>query len=59
MNLLKENLPVLTTGFISALISGYICIDFLLKFPQKRKLYVFAGYCVVFTLLNLVLFLAR
>ena len=59
MHLLQENLPVLTTGFFSALVSGYLCIDFLLKFLQKRKLYVFAGYCVLFAALNLLVMIIR
>lgn len=59
MNMFRDKLPVLAIGFFSALISGYLCIDFLLKFLQRRKLYVFAGYCVLFALLNLILFFVR
>ena len=59
MHLLQGNLPVLAMGFFSALVSGYLCIDFLLKFLQKRKLYVFAGYCVIFAVLNLLVMFIR
>jgi undecaprenyl-diphosphatase len=59
MNLFSENLAVLLVGFLSALVSGYLCIDFLLKFLQKRRLYVFAVYCVLFGLLNLVVIIIR
>jgi undecaprenyl-diphosphatase len=59
MHLLQENLPVLAMGFFSALVSGYLCIDFLLKFLQKRKLYVFAGYCVIFSAVNLLVMWLR
>ncbi|OGC91902.1 MAG: undecaprenyl-diphosphatase UppP [candidate division Zixibacteria bacterium RBG_16_48_11] len=53
MKQFSANLPLLLTGFLSALVSGYLCIDFLLKFLQRRKLYVFAGYCVIFAVVNL------
>ncbi|MBI4744430.1 MAG: undecaprenyl-diphosphate phosphatase [Actinobacteria bacterium] len=32
-------------GFIASAIAGYLCIKFLLKYLQKRKLDVFAFYC--------------
>ena len=59
MHLLSQDLPVLLTGFVSALVCGYLFIDFLLKYLQKRKLYVFAGYCVLFASLNLLVMLLR
>lgn len=59
MHQLTQDFPVLLTGFFSALVSGYLCIDFLLKYLQKRKLYVFAGYCVLFAILNLVVMIFR
>ncbi len=59
MHLLQQNLPALAMGFFSAFFSGYLCIDFLLKFLQKRKLYVFAGYCVLFAVLNLLVIFIR
>jgi len=59
MNTFQKNLPVLATGFVTALVSGYLCIDFLLKYLQKRRLYLFAAYCVLFALLNLAVMLLR
>lgn len=37
----------LFAGFLSAALSGYFCIWFLLRYLQRRKLYPFAIYCAV------------
>jgi undecaprenyl-diphosphatase len=34
-------------GVLAALVSGYLCIRFLLRYLQRHSLYVFAGYCAV------------
>jgi undecaprenyl-diphosphatase len=39
------HLPPLILGFLTAAISGYLCIRFLLSYLQRGKLYVFAIYC--------------
>ncbi|MCI0530384.1 MAG: undecaprenyl-diphosphatase UppP [candidate division Zixibacteria bacterium] len=54
-NQISANLPALCAGFAASIITGYICIDFLMKFLQRRKLYVFALYCLIFGGLNLAL----
>jgi len=38
-------LAPLAAGFLSAAISGYLCIRFLLSYLQRGRLYVFAAYC--------------
>jgi undecaprenyl pyrophosphate phosphatase UppP len=52
-NQISANLPAFSAGFGAAMVTGYICIDFLMKFLQRRKLYVFALYCLIFGGLNL------
>ena len=37
----------LGVGFITSLITGYACITFLMAFLRRRKLYVFAAYCLL------------
>ncbi len=39
------HLPPLIFGFLTAAISGYLCIRFLLSYLQRGKLYAFAIYC--------------
>ncbi|MBI2845375.1 MAG: undecaprenyl-diphosphatase UppP [Chloroflexi bacterium] len=39
--------PILLSGFLAALISGYLAINFLLSFLQRRNLYPFALYCLL------------
>ena len=39
-------LPLLVAGFLAALISGYACIWGLLRYLQRRKLTIFAIYCL-------------
>jgi undecaprenyl-diphosphatase len=50
LHLLKGGAEELTwsalgAGFLAALVSGYLCIRFLLSFLQRGRLYVFALYC--------------
>lgn len=46
---------ILLVGFTSALVSGYLSIAFLLSFVKRRRLYVFAFYCLALGFLGLVL----
>jgi undecaprenyl-diphosphatase len=39
------HLPPLVLGFLAAALSGYLCIQFLLSYLQRGKLYAFAIYC--------------
>lgn len=50
---LVEQLPAISVGFVSAAISGYLCIRWLLHYLQRNSLYVFAAYCVTFSLLTI------
>ncbi len=37
---------VLVVGFVAAAVSGYLAIDFLMKFVRTKPFYVFAAYCL-------------
>jgi undecaprenyl-diphosphatase len=49
----------LIVGFVMAAVSGYVCIRWLLNYLARRPLYVFATYCLLFGLFNLVVALLR
>jgi undecaprenyl-diphosphatase len=49
----------LLVGFVAAAVSGYVCIRWLLSFLARRPLYVFAAYCLLFGLFNLVIVFLR
>ena len=51
---LAAELPAISVGFVSAAISGYICIRWLLHYLQRHSLYVFAGYCLIVSMVSLV-----
>jgi undecaprenyl-diphosphatase len=51
--LLRE-LPLLLAGFLSAAVSGYLCIKLLLAYLRRGKLYIFAAYCASIGLATLV-----
>jgi undecaprenyl-diphosphatase len=38
---------VLLVGFAAAAISGYLAIDFLMKFVRTKPFYIFAAYCLL------------
>lgn len=44
---------ILFLGFVSALVSGYASIAFLISFVRRRRFYVFAFYCLALGLLGL------
>ncbi|MBE2199140.1 MAG: undecaprenyl-diphosphate phosphatase [Anaerolinea sp.] len=44
---------VLIVGFLTAGISGYFCIHFLLTWLRRHSFYLFAGYCAAFGVLYL------
>lgn len=50
---LAEIFPQLLASFVAAAIVGYLCILFLMTWLQRRNLYLFAAYCIIFGLLNL------
>ncbi len=49
----------LLAGFLSALISGYLVIRWLLAFLRTRSTGIFAAYCVVASLISLLVLLLR
>lgn len=53
---LAEVWPALLTAFLSASISGYLCIRLLLNWLRRRSLYVFAVYCATFGIAYLAVF---
>jgi undecaprenyl-diphosphatase len=57
-NLDAALLPLLL-GFLAALLSGYVCIRFLLNYVKERSLTVFAAYCWVAGLGSIALYLLR
>jgi undecaprenyl-diphosphatase len=52
-------LPPLIVGFLTAAISGYLCIKCLLAYLHRGRLYVFAIYCWLAGITFLTLFLMR
>ena len=57
--LLRQNLGLLLVGFVTALVSGYLIIRFLLSYLQRHSLLPFAAYCFGFGLLGLVAWFIR
>jgi len=51
---LAQFLLPLSIGFVSALVSGYIAIRWLISYLGRHSLYVFAGYCLLAGLFILV-----
>ena len=49
----------LAITFITAAIVGYVCILFLLTWVRRRNLYLFAGYCITFGVLSLLVIWLR
>ena len=43
----------LIVGFFTSAVVGFVCIWFLLRLLQKRRLYVFAAYCATFGTVSL------
>jgi undecaprenyl-diphosphatase len=44
---LAAQAPVLVVGFVAAGLVGYGCIHFLLRYVQRRPLYLFSIYCTI------------
>ncbi len=49
----------LIVGFVAAVVSGYLCIRWLLSYLSRRPLTIFAAYCLAFGLFNLMVSLVR
>jgi undecaprenyl-diphosphatase len=56
---LGDLVGAMAVGFVVAAVSGYVCIRWLLNYLARRPLYVFAVYCLLFGLFNLVVALVR
>src|SRR4030067_3419306 len=52
-------LPPLIAGFITSAIVGYLSIRWLLAYLVKRRLYLFAIYCVALSAIILYIFFVR
>lgn len=53
---LNAQLPTLTITFITAAITGYACIHWLLRWVRQRSLLPFAAYCIALSLTYLIFF---
>jgi undecaprenyl-diphosphatase len=51
--------PVIAAGFLASAITGYLCINFLLGYLRRGKLYIFAVYCLVIGVAVLIAFALR
>jgi undecaprenyl-diphosphatase len=49
-----SQLPAITVGFVAAMISGYLCIRWLLGYLQRHSLYGFAAYCAALSGLTII-----
>lgn len=47
MDNLSQFLPLVTVGFVSSALVGWLAIKWLLGYLNKHSLYIFAGYCAV------------
>ena len=54
-----SQIPTLSVGFLASLVVGYLSIRWLLGYLVKRPLYLFSGYCVLISVLVLVVALFR
>ncbi len=52
-----SQLPVLSTGFAAACITGYLAIRFFLVYLQRHSLWVFAVYCWILGLFGLAVYI--
>jgi undecaprenyl-diphosphatase len=52
-----NQIGVFLPGFVSAAVVGYVCIRWLLHFLTQSSLYIFAAYCTIFGLINLIIFM--
>lgn len=52
---ISEQIPELLLTFAAAAVVGYACIHFLLTWLRQRTLYLFAGYCIAFGAIYLLL----
>lgn len=52
---INENLSIYLAGFLSSLVAGYISLKFLLKTIEKGKFHYFAYYCLILSLIVLII----
>ena len=48
--------PNLVLGTLAAMITGYFCLDLLMKMVEKRALHWFAPYCLIIGILTLIIY---
>jgi undecaprenyl-diphosphatase len=56
---LAAQLTPLIAGFLAAVLVGFGCIHFLLRYLQRRRLYPFAAYCALLGLFSLLVMVLR
>ncbi len=56
---LAAQLPAISVGFAAAAVSGYLCIRWLLGYLQRHSMYLFAAYCLFFSLLTVIVAVIR
>ena len=49
-------IPNLILGTLAAMITGYFCLDLLMKIVEKRTLHWFAPYCLIIGILTLIVY---
>ena len=49
-------IPNLILGTLAAMITGYFCLDLLMKIVEKRTLHWFAPYCLIMGILTLIVY---
>ncbi len=56
---LASQWPAMAAGFVTAAVTGYACIHFLLTWLKKRSLYLFVAYVVGFSVLSFLVMALR
>jgi undecaprenyl-diphosphatase len=54
-----SSLPIFLVGSLTAAITGYIAIKWLLNFLKDRSFYIFVVYCLIFAAINLLIIAVR
>ncbi len=56
---IAEQVAPLLVGFVAASVTGFVAIHWLLRYLQRRRLYVFSIYCVVIAMGGIALYALR
>ncbi len=55
----SQQITPLLAGFLAAIITGFVAIHWLLRYLQRRALYIFSVYCLVIGLGGIALYALR